>query len=169
MNFVSNLHNSHGRECCEGCTTQLAEEPSHLALTRYFNTTTRRTLFAKTLIKSFSTHPSPGGFAEDELPELIQRPVPVRYRVLHRLVHLRVRLVVPCRFEHRIPPKVRGSPRRYDFPVCGAGENLRFAPRPVDVGEDALRVRGLVLVPGEHLVQSIVPELIEEPLDVRSW
>mmetsp|Transcript_6339 Transcript_6339/g.27919 ORF Transcript_6339/g.27919 Transcript_6339/m.27919 type:complete len:251 (-) Transcript_6339:25-777(-) len=111
---------------------------------------------------------SPGGFGEDKLPELIQRPVPVRYAVLHRLVHLRVRLLETVGLEHGIPSKVRRPPRRHDRPVGCAHENLRLAFRSVDVREDALRVRALVRVPRQHLVQALVPELIQEPLDVRS-
>lgn len=37
------------------------------------------------------------------------------------------------------------------------------------VGEDALRVAGLVLKACQHLIEPLVAQLLEEPLDVGAW
>jgi hypothetical protein len=46
---------------------------------------------------------SSGRLGQDELPELIERAVAVRDGVLHRLIHLRVRVAVTLGLEHGVP------------------------------------------------------------------
>ena len=92
----------------------------------------------------------------------------VRYRVLQRFVHFGVSQVMAFRLEARIPAKVSGSPGFDDGPFRDAAEEQHG--RSLDavvIGEGTSRFRRMILEAGQHPVQTLGTDLLQEPFNVR--
>ena len=71
--------------------------------------------------------------------------------------------------ENRIPAKVSGASRWHDQPRCAARKNNRLGPWTLRECEDALRIGGFIGIGSEQVVEPLVADRVEKPLDVRSW
>ena len=88
---------------------------------------------------------------------------------LRRLWHLGVRLRVSLGLEHRVPPKVSRAARWDDLTGHSAVECDDVGAGAGTKGKDCLRVRRLVVVGSEQVVETNVAGLLEEPFYVWPW
>mmetsp|Transcript_26728 Transcript_26728/g.46716 ORF Transcript_26728/g.46716 Transcript_26728/m.46716 type:complete len:250 (+) Transcript_26728:33-782(+) len=102
-------------------------------------------------------------------PQAVQRAVAMADGILRVFCHLGVCLAVGLVWlEHGVPPKVKRTTRWHNLALRSTIEYVHLRARPCAQREDALRVRALVLVRRQHIVQAVVSALLEEPLDVRA-
>lgn len=98
--------------------------------------------------------------------QLLQRQKPMRDFILQLPIHLRIRQLIALWFKHRVPPKVLPAPRAHNRALLHTLEQLHLLARPRAVRKRAHRLRRLVLEPRQHVVQALVADCLQEPLDV---
>mmetsp|Transcript_24710 Transcript_24710/g.70315 ORF Transcript_24710/g.70315 Transcript_24710/m.70315 type:complete len:227 (+) Transcript_24710:11-691(+) len=109
-----------------------------------------------------------GGIRDEPSAQLLQGAASMRDRVLVRLRHLGIRLAAALlRLEDGVPAEVGRPSRWHDLAPRPPIENVDLAARAGSEGEDTLRIRALILVANQELVQAVVAKLVQEPLDVR--
>ena len=107
------------------------------------------------------------GDAEQVCAQFIERTVPVRYAIFHIFGHLCVCLLKAIGQENWVPSKLIVTARGHDAalrPPDKGDDIVTFLPAVE--GEDALRVRALVVESREHRVHSGVTAFLEEMLAV---
>ena len=93
----------------------------------------------------------------------------MRDGVFHRFVHFGISQIESFGLKTGIPSEITRTSRLDDRSFRDATEEHDLRPLgAIVISESATRLRRVILEPGQHPMQALGSDLLEEPLDVRT-